>query len=566
MHLDLVDVALGQRPAQVVFKRARVINVFTGETEEMDFAVADGRIVGPGDYRGAREIDLAGKVVCPGFIDGHVHLESSLVTPSQFARAVVPLGTTTVVADPHEIANVAGLAGVHYMLAATENLPLRVYFMLPSCVPATPFETSGARLEAADLVILRSYPRVLGLGEVMDVRGVLARRPELVAKLETCRDAPIDGHAPGLAGGELNAYVLAGMGSDHEATTAEEGRERLRRGLHLMLREGSATRNLRSLLPAAKGAAARRCLLVTDDRHPEDLLGEGHINHLVRLAVAEGLEPAIAIQMATINTAEYFGLRDLGAIAPGYRADFLVLDDLREFRPRQVYQGGRLVAENGRMVAGVPEYRDQTVTGTVRLAPLTRESFGLMAPAGKAGADVVEADVIGLLPRQIVTLHLRRRVRVAGGRLVADPEADLLKLAVVERHRATGNVGLGLVSGFGLRRGALATSVAHDSHNIVAIGASDDDMFLAVATVAEMGGGLVVVDGGEVLGSLALPIAGLMSPAPLEEVAADLSRLRRLAFGLGVNEDHDPFMTLSFLALPVIPELKLTDRGLVAVR
>jgi len=559
MHLELIDVGTGRRRPDAVFRRARLVDVFTGEVRETDFAVADGYVVGFGDYRADREVDLHGKYVCPGFIDGHVHLESSMVTPGQFARTVVPLGTTAVVADPHEIANVAGVAGIHYILAATEDLPLRVFMMLPSCVPATPLETSGARLGAQDLAALKAYPRVLGLGEVMDVPGVTGRRPDLLEKLGACRGEVIDGHAPGLGGRDLNAYVLAGIGSDHECTGPEEALEKLRRGMRLMIREGSVTRNLKSLLPVVNAATSRRCLLVTDDRHPHDLLREGHINHLVRMAVAEGLSPIMAIQMATLNPAEYFRLADLGAIAPGYRADFLVLDDLESFRPAQVYKDGRLVAEGGRMVVEVPEYRDQMVTDTVRMAEPRVEQLRIPA----AGP---EADVIGLIPNQIVTRHLKVMAPVVDEAFVADPGRDLQKLAVVERHRATGNVGVSLVSGFGLRRGALATSVAHDSHNIVVLGVDDEDMLLAVVAVAEMGGGLAVVAERRVLATMPLPIAGLMSLRPIEDVDAALTRVREKAFELGVRKDCDPFMTMSFLALPVVPELKLTDLGLIEVR
>ncbi len=559
MHLDLIDVGMDRRRADVAFHHARLVDVFTGEVIETDFAVSGGYVVGFGDYDADREVDLQGKFVCPGFIDGHVHLESSMVTPAQFARTVVPLGTTAVVADPHEIANVAGVTGIHYILAATEGLPLRVYVMLPSCVPATPLETSGARLSAQDLAALRSYPRVLGLGEVMDVPGVTGRRPDLLDKLEAFRGGIIDGHAPGLTGKELNAYVLAGIGSDHESTEPAEALEKLRRGMRLMIREGSVTRNLKSLLPVVTPADARRCLLVTDDRHPNDLLREGHINHAVRMAVAEGLDPVTAIQMATLNAAEYFRLRDLGAVAPGYRADFQVLADLREFRPLQVYQDGRLAAEGGKMVAEVSEYRDQMVTDTVRMAEPRVEQLRLPATGP-------EADVIGLIPHQIVTRHLRVKAPVVDGAFVADPGHDLQKLAVVERHRASGNVGVGLVSGFGLREGALATSVAHDSHNIVVLGVDDEDMLLAVIAVAEMGGGLAVVAKKRILGTMPLPIAGLMSMRPVEEVDAALRRVREKAHTLGVPEDFDPFMTMSFLALPVVPELKLTDLGLIVVK
>ncbi len=569
MRSDLIDTAMGRRPADVVFRHARLVDVFTATVVETDFSVSGGYIVGFGAGDAEREVDLRGKFVCPGFIDGHVHLESSMVTPAQFARTVVPLGTTAVVADPHEIANVAGVAGIHYILAATEGLPLRVFVMLPSCVPATPLETSGARLGARDLAALKSYPRVLGLGEVMDVPGVIGRRRDMMEKLKAYRDEVIDGHAPGLGGKELDAYVLAGIGSDHESVDAAEAIEKLRRGMRLMIREGSVTRNLRALLPVVTAANARRCLLVTDDRHPSDLLREGHLNYLVRLAVEGGLDAVTAIQMATLNAAEYFRLRDLGAIAPGYRADFQVLEDLSAFRrpPAQVYQGGRLVAEGGAMAVEVPEYRDQMVTDTVRMAALLVEQLRVPASGTGNWPDAAPvADVIGLIPHQIVTKLLKVKAPVVDGAFVAEPRLDLQKLAVVERHHASGNVGVALVSGFGLRAGALATSVAHDSHNIVVLGVDDEDMLLAVDAVAAMGGGLAVVADRLIRATLPLPIAGLMSTRSMEEADAALRNCVGEARALGVPDGFDPFMTMSFLALPVVPGPKLTDLGLVLVK
>jgi adenine deaminase len=559
----LMEFAQGRRPADIVFRRARMVNVFTGECVRTDFAVAAGRIVGASSrgYQGVVEIDLEDRYVCPGFIDSHVHLESSMLTPAEFARAVLPKGTTTVIADPHEIANVCGIAGIRYMLEATAGLPLDVRFMLPSCVPASGLETGGATLSAADLEPFWSHPRVLGLGEVMDVEGVLARRPDVVAKLDAAAGKVTDGHAPGLAGMDLNAYVLAGPASDHECVTVDEGLERLRRGMYLMLREGSATRNLKDLLAAVTPYTERRCLLVTDDRHPGDLLRTGHINQLVRLAVRAGLAPAAAIRMATLNAVDYFGLRDVGTLAPGRRADFLVLRNLADFVPERVYKDGCLVAADGRMVVPVPAHAADAVLNTVRLSAFDARRLRLPVEAGGTAG---RTDVIGLVPRQIVTRHLVLDAPVVDGELIADPAADLLKLAVIERHRGTGNTGVGLVKGFGLRDGALATSVAHDSHNIVVIGTNDADMALAVNAVAALGGGLAVVRGGRVLESLALPIAGLMSPEPLETVAAAVDRLTGAAGALGVSAAHDPFMTLSFLALAVVPELKLTDRGPVA--
>ncbi len=566
---DLLAVAAGKQPADLVLRNARLVNVLSGEIHPADIAIRHGRIAGFGDYHGAEEIDLSGKYVCPGLIDAHVHIESSMVSPAEFARAVVTHGTTTVVVDPHEIANVCGVGGIEYMLAASEELPLSVYVMLPSCVPATPLENAGAALGAEELRPLWPHPRVLGLGELMDYPAVLKGSGPMLEKLALGRTKRIDGHGPGLAGKALNAYVLAGVGSEHECTTVDEARERLRLGMRVMLREGSAARNLKDLLPAVTPANSRRCMLATDDRHPEDLLARGHIDHLVRIAVGDGLDPITAIQMASVNAAEYFGLVGsagngvagqvgLGAVAPGYWADMVVFEDLREFRAELVFRRGKLVARDGRLLAKIKTYHDARVMDTVRIQPLTLEK--LRIPASN-----IKGKVLELVPHQIVTRKLIQDLPVEGGWYVARPEDDLLKLVVVERHRATGNVGAAMVKGFGLRGGALASSVAHDSHNIVAIGASDEEILAAVAEVARLGGGLAVVEGGRILGSLDLRIAGLMSEEPLIRVRDELAALQNLARGLGVRPEHDPFMTLAFLSLPVIPELKLTDLGLVDV-
>lgn len=559
-HKDLVLTALGRQEPDLTLKNARVFNVFTGEFVKGAIAVKNGRIAGIGHFAGGREIDLGGAYVTPGFIDSHVHIESGLVSPAQFARLVVPAGTTTVMADPHEIANVAGAAGLDYLLRATENLPLNVYVMLPSCVPATPLEQAGAVLTAADLAPWFAHPRVLGLGEMMNFPGVLNLDEQVWAKLDLAfeRGRLVDGHAPGMMGPELTAYIAAGIGSDHEAITLAEARARLSQGLALMLRQGSAARNLLDLLPAVDRHTAPFCLLATDDRHPEDILTEGHINHLVRLAVEAGLEVAAALRLASFNAARHFRLYDLGALAPGYRADLLVFENLRAWRPALVFKDGVQAAENGCLTAEAAEVDDSALRQSIRLAPLSQERLRIKAAGTRAR-------VIGLRPRQILTDALELEVPVVDGCFSPKAEDDLLKLAVFERHRASGRVGLGLVKGLGLKKGALASSVAHDSHNLVAVGANDDDLLLAAETVAEMGGGLAAVAEGRVWGRLPLPLGGLMTDRPMAEVRAGLHELRQAARALGVREDYDSFMTLAFLSLPVIPALKLTDAGLVDV-
>ena len=568
---EVIRCARGEEKAGLLLKNGRVVNVFTGEVLQADVAVAGGLIVGVGeDYEAHETIDLGGRIVCPGFIDGHLHIESTMLTPYQFARAVVPRGTTAVVCDPHEIANVLGLDGIRYMLDASEELPLTVFAMASSCVPATHLETAGASLSADDLATLFDHPRVLGLAEMMNFPGVLFGVPDVLAKLEMAhaRGVPIDGHSPGLTGHDLQAYVAAGIRSDHECTQLEEAREKLRAGMYLLIREGTTEHNLAELLPVVTPENARRCILVSDDRHPADLMDKGHMDYSIRLAVRQGLNPVTAIQMVTLNAAERFRLWDRGAVAPGYRADLAILDNLENLNVEMVFSGGQLVAENGEMLPVRPP--EAVAAPPLRLCPW---SFG----PGQASVKVdweglslaipIEGDrvrVIGVVEGQIVTEPLELPMKRESGLAVADVERDILKLAVIERHHATGNVGLGFVKGMGLRRGALASTVAHDSHNLIVVGTNDADMTAAARAVAKMGGGLATVSDGQVVGQLPLPVAGLMSEEPLETVRHAMDGLLAAAHDLG-SPLHNPFMTLSFLALPVIPTLKLTDKGLVDV-
>ena len=552
----ILKVARGDLPADLVLRGGWVADVYTGEWLRQDVAIAEGVIAGLGEYDGPR-LQVDGGYILPGLIDGHLHLESSLLTPRELARALLPRGTTAIVIDPHEIANVLGTSGLDYLLAASQGLPLDIYFMLPSCVPASPLETSGASLEAADLAPYVNHPRVLGLAEVMNFPGLVAGNPELLEKLALFPQGPLDGHAPLLSGKSLNAYRLTGIGSDHECTDPAEALEKLRLGFYLMVREGSLAKNLTDLLPAIPLQALRRTLLVTDDCHPEDLLASGHLNHLLKLAVATGLDPVQAITLATLNPAEYFRLRDRGAVAPGLAADLVVMPDVTDFRMDKVLKGGKLVVDQGLLLPEVAFPGAPAPPPSFPLKPLNPEAF-----SPPVEGDVIK--VIGLIPHQLLTEKRLAPPPARNGRLVADPEQDLLKLAVIERHRGTGNLGLALVQGFGLKQGALASSIAHDSHNLVVVGADESDMLTAAEHVAKLQGGLAVVAGDQVLAALPLPIAGLLSPASLEEVAAAYHRLKAAVRSLG-GVLEDPFMALSFLALPVIPALKLTDLGLVDV-
>lgn len=554
---ELVQVARGEVEADLLLKNAQLVNVLSGQIHPADVAIHQDRVVGFGEYRARKIVDLEGRYLCPGFIDGHMHLESSMLRVAEFARVVVPQGTTTIVCDPHEIANVLGLDGIRYILESSKRNPFSVYIMLPSCVPSTEMETAGSRLTAEDLSAMFGSEWVLGLGEVMNYPGVIFRDPEVMNKIRAASGKAIDGHAPGLTGHDLCAYVAAGIGSDHECTTAVEASEKLQLGMHLMIREGTAAHNLKQLLPAVTPGNSPNCMFVTDDRHLSDLLGEGHINYVVREAIQLGLDAVTAIQMATINPARYFGLKDKGAIGPGMSADMVVLDDLREVKVRQVYRRGQLVAEDGKLLPLQVKPKEVPLRSSMNIN--WHNARDLRIPA--AGA---YAKVIGVIPDSIVTDSLIEEVKIEGDFAVADPERDILKMAVIERHLSSGNLGLGFVKGLGLRRGALGSSVAHDSHNVIVVGANDADMLLAAREIERMRGGLVVVDEGNIQASLPLPIAGLMSDRPYEEVNDGLKTLLAAAHELG-SDLHDPFMTMSFLALPVIPALKLTDRGLVDV-
>ena len=551
-----LQAARGEIEADLVLADGLVGNVYTGEWLKQDIALYDGVIVGLGDYPGPR-VEMPGRYLVPGFIDGHVHLESSMLTPRELARALVPLGTTTIVADPHEIANVWGTPGLDYLLAASQGLPLDIFFMLPSCVPASSLGTSGARLESADLSPYRHHPRVLGLAEVMNFPGTVAGETRILEKIALYPRGPVDGHAPLLSGKALNAYRLTGVGSDHECTELAEATEKLRLGFTLMIREGSLARNLAELLPAVTPATMRRSLLVTDDCHPEDLIRRGHLNHVLRLAVSHGLDPLSALTMVTLNPACYFGIKDRGAIAPGLAADLVALQDPQEFRVEKVWKRGRLVAEEGQLLPDV-----DLPDCPAPFAPLQVGDLNLSALSPPVTGDLVK--VIGLVPGQLLTEKLVLPTPVRDGCLGTDVGRDLLKLAVVERHHRSGRVGIGLVKGFGLKKGALASTVAHDSHNLVLLGLSEEDMLAAARHLVELGGGLAVVSEGKVLADLPLPVAGLLSPASLQEVAQAHGRLREAYRSLG-GMVVDPFMTLSFLSLEVIPALKLTDLGLVDV-
>ena len=551
----VLEIARGEKPADVKFVNARVLNVLSEEIEETEVVLCGSWIagVGPG-YEAKETLDLEGRFLLPGFIDAHVHIESSLAIPAEFARSVVPRGTTTVVSDPHEIANVHGLAGIQYMLAASEGLPLTTFVMASSCVPATHMGTTGATLNAADLASL-DHPRVIGLAEVMNFPGAIHGAPEVLAKLDAFRGRVVDGHAPGVSGMALNAYVASGPRSDHECTSPGEAMEKLRRGLWIFFREATNARNLLSLLPTLSQRTRRRVALCTDDRQPADLLDKGGIDGMLRTLVAEGVDPIQAVGLATLNPAEYFGLHDRGAIAPGRRADLVIVSSLSELHAESVFSGGVLVARDGsalweRKPSPTPPAPSMAVTLDGLDLTIRRRSH--------------EVRVIRVIPDQIVTATEILEPSTNGDEIVADPGRDLLKIVVVERHIGSGRVGLGLVLGIGLQRGAIAGTVAHDHHNIIAVGVDDESMHTAVSEVVALQGGLSAANGKTVLSSLPLPVGGLMSESPIEEVRVALDRVVASARSLG-SPLHDPFMAMSFLGLEVIPSLKITDQGLVDV-
>jgi adenine deaminase len=546
-----IAVARGDEPADTVVKGGRVLSVFTREWLNADVAIADGWIAGVGEYDGREVVDAVGRHVVPGFVDAHMHLESSKLLVDEFARLVLPLGTTTVVVDPHEIANVLGTDGVHWLADLCHDLPLEVFFMASSCVPASAYESPRRPLLPGDLEGLLRRRRVLGLAEMMNFPGVVSGAPAELEKLALDGATHVDGHAPGVLGKALQAYAAAGIRSDHEARTVEEGRERLRAGMWLLIREASGARNLRALIPLVEEYGPSRLAFCTDDREPEHVADEGHINSMVRDAVEAGVRPEDALLMASFNPATWHGLKHLGAIAPGYQADVLLLPDLKRFEPELVLKAGRPIGEIPR--PEVPEW----VRHTVRIRPLSTNDLAIPWDGGRAR-------VIGIVPDQIVTESLVDTPKVERGQAVADPERDLVKIAVVERHLGTGRVGLGFVRGLGLRSGALASTVAHDAHNVVVVGVKDDDMLRAVRRLTETGGGVVVIEGGIVQAELPLPIAGLLSDASLDDVIAGSRACVEAARRQGCTPPS-PFQTLAFLALSVIPSLKITDRGLVDV-
>jgi adenine deaminase len=558
-----IQVARGFEPADLVLRNTRLVNVCSGECYPADVAIADGLIVGvsvPGEiYHGHEERDVQGRWLAPGLIDGHMHIESTMLVLAEFARIVTPRGITVVMLDPHEFANVLGVEGIRYVLESGRGLPLSAYVMLSSCVPASSYESPYRVLMADDLLPLLEDERVLGLAEMMNMPGVLNADEQVLAKITATQqhNLVVDGHAPGLSGPDLCAYAAAGIMSDHECTTLEEARQRIRLGMWLMIREGSAACNLDALLPLVKELHPPRVFFVTDDRDPLDLTTRGHIDSMVRRAIELGLDAIEAIRLASYNTAQYFRLYNRGAIAPGFIADLVLLDDLDAFQVESVYKDGVLVAQNGQLLVDVPTMAFTGVTNTVHIGNIREDDLRIPGQPGLV-------EVVGIEPGQITTRHLQAEALVLDGEIMADPSRDLLKLAVIERHHASGHVGLGLVKGFGLRKGALASSVAHDAHNLVIAGVNDSDILKAAYTLQEMGGGFVCVVDGEVLASVPLPYGGLVSPLPAAELVEQLRKIDAVAEELGCVLDH-PFMTLSFLSLSVIPSLKLTDQGLIDV-
>ena len=550
----IINTARGLKKADLVIKNAKVVNVLSEEIHEADVAIADGVIAGIGkDYHGEKEIDINGAYLSPSFIDGHVHIESSMLLPREFAKAVVPAGTTTLIIDPHEISNVLGLQGISFMREAIQGLPIDVYMMLPSCVPATPFETSGFDLNSYDLSLLIDKPWVLGIAEMMNFPGVLNLDSNVMAKLKLAeaKGKRIDGHAPCLSDKDLCAYIAAGVASDHECTTPDEAIEKLRKGMYLMIREGSAAKDLRALLPVLKEKNTRKCIFVTADRHPEDLLE--HINSMVRIAVEAGVPVIKAIQMASLNTAEYFNIPNLGAIAPGYKADFVVLPDLKSFKPDLVFKKGKLVAEKGKLITDITKNEIPAVRGSVNVKWIKYEDFKI-----EAHGNIVRA--IEVIPHQLITKSVESEIKVVDGFAESNLETDTLKICVIERHRAGGNIGKGFVKGFNLKSGAMASTVAHDSHNMIVIGTNDKDMYTAAVELIKSQGGKIVVNNGEILAHLPLPVAGLISDADFDTVIKKSMQLNSAAKSIGCEID-DPFMAMGFLSLPVIPELKITDKG-----
>ena len=554
MQDRLINVARGLEKADLVIKNANIVNVLSEEIHKGDIAIYKGIIAGIGEnYIGKKEIDVNGAYICPSFIDGHVHLESSMMLPSEFAKVVLPAGTTTAIADPHEISNVLGLHGISFMREAVKDLPIDVFAMLPSCVPATPFETSGFDLNSYDLSLLIDKPWVLGLAEMMNFPGVLNLDSNVMAKLELAKskEKRIDGHAPKLSQKDLCAYIASGVKSDHECTTPDEAIEKMRLGMYIMIREGTAAKDLDALIPVLKNCNTRKCIFVTDDRHPSDL--PEHINGMVRRSVEAGVDPIKAIQIGSLNTAEYFGLKDRGAIAPGYIADMLILPDLKSFKPQFVIKNGNIVVENGKIICDIPKCENTSVRGSVNVRWIERNDFRI-----EAKSDIVRA--LEVIPNQLITKSISSKIKIEDGNAVSNLETDTLKICVIERHRATGNIGKGFVKGFNLKSGAIASTVAHDSHNMIVIGTNDYDMYVAAVALIKCQGGKVVVNNGEIISELPLPVAGIMSDREFDYVVEKSEEVNNAAKSIGCTLE-DPFMTMAFLSLPVIPELKITDKG-----
>ena len=550
----IIAAAAGREPADLVLKNATFVNVFSNELSTMDIAVAEGLIVGMGSYQGRSEVDCTGKIILPGFLDAHIHLESSLVSPTEFVKAVLPHGTTTVVTDPHEIANVMGTDGIEYMLQATEDLPVDVRFMLPSCVPATPLDESGAILDYRAIDSFYDHPRVQGLAEMMNFVGAINGDEQTVEKIVAAQahHKKIDGHAPDLQGNDLNAYIAAGVYSDHECHDVKDAIAKLERGQFIMIREGTAARNLEALMPLLTGKYADRCMFCTDDKHPNDLLEKGHIDYIVKKAISLGADPITAVKVACHNAARYFLLNNRGGISPGYLADFVIIDNFQDFNIEQVYKKGVLMVDHGEIQdfpsPEIEPYLVERAHKTFHVAPLTAEDFAEKRPRG----------IIGMVDGEITTVDAGYSDRI-------DVEYDVLKIAVVERHKNTHHIGIGYIQGYGLKSGAVATSISHDSHNIIVVGTNETDMAAAVNRVVELNGGIVVWDGGQSVAEVPLAIAGIMSDEPLVTVNEKLDTAKDAAHKLGVNPGIDPFMTLSFMALPVIPSLRITTRGVFDV-
>lgn len=561
---NLIKLSLNEIKPDLVLKRGNIINVFTNEIIKCDVAIDNGIIVGLGNYQGEKEIDMNNKYIVPGFIDSHLHIESTMLTPGEFCKAVLPRGTTTVIADPHEIANICGLDGINYMLEESKSLPMDIFYMLPSCVPCTDFESSGAILKAKDLQSLINKNMILGLGEMMNYPGVISRNDEVLEKLKLTRDNDkiIDGHGPHIKDKELNAYIISGVSTEHECATIEEMIERLRLGMYVMIREGSAAKNLKDLIKGVNKDNIYRCLLCSDDKHPQEIINKGHINHSVKLAINEGVDPIDAIKMVTINAATCYKLKNKGAIAPGYDADLLIVDNLDDFNIEKVYKRGMLVGEGNKPLFNYKSNNsyENSVINTVNIRDIKKEDLEIEVTND-------EVNVIKVMPHSLETRKVIRKIKTKDNKFVFDKNMDIIKMAVIERHNKSNNMGLALVENFRLKNGAIASSIAHDSHNLIVIGDNDEDIICAIEEVKRCEGGIAISSNKKILASLQLEIAGLMSSESIEFVSFKLEKMMSISYDdLNINREIDPFMTLSFMALPVIGDLKLTDKGLFDVR